>query len=375
MHKVIPVAVWSCVVLLAVSSEGTLGAGFGSRVTPPAPDGALALKLCDKYAAPWGRDGGRGTAVRPFRTAQWMASSLRPGETGCLRAGTYSPIAGRPYVLDVRTNGFRIRSFPRERARVVGIVVVRSTASSVALSDLDVEGDGTANTVKIYGRDITIEDDVITNHALGWSCMILGSNEGWGQAVRPIVRRNTFHDCGNPANDNKEHAIYAQSLVDGRIIGNVFWRTAAYAIQLYPNAQRTLVAHNVVDGGSPSARGGIVFGGDESYTSNDNLVAYNVISDAVVHGISSSWAGAIGTGNVARDNCLWRLGGGIGDSWGFTTSGNLVASPLFRDQARRAYRLGLTSRCLRVVGYDAAARLRFAPLGGTDDRPRTAYVH
>jgi hypothetical protein len=127
------------------------------------------------------------------------------------------------------------------------------------------------------------------------------------------------------------------------------------------------VAHNVIDGGNPSVRGGIVFGGDESHTSNDNVVVYNVIADAVANGISASWTGAVGTGNVARHNCLWRLGGTIVDSVGFTTSGNLVASPLFRNQARRDYRLGLTSRCFRVVGYDAAARLRFAPLGGTDD--------
>ena len=268
----------------------------------------------------------------------------------------------KPYVLDVKAGGFRLRSYPGERAHLVGIVVIRNIASSVVLSHLEIEGDGTANTVKIYAADVTVEDSVITNAARGWSCMILGSNEEWGQAVRTIVRRNTFHDCGSPANDNKDHAIYADALVDGRIVGNVFWRTSAYAIHLYPNAQRTLVAHNVLDGGAPSVRGGIVFGGDESYTSNDNVVVYNVIFDAVAHGISASWAGAVGTGNVARDNCIWRPGGGLGEAVGFTLGQNVVAEPRFRDLARRDYRLALTSRCLPVVDYDAAARLRFVPV-------------
>jgi nitrous oxidase accessory protein NosD len=281
---------------------------------------------------------------------------------GCLRSGTYAPNPGDPYVLDIHSGGFRLRAAPRERALLAGDVVIWNSAPSVSLSHLDIEGDGHGNTVKVYANDVTIEDSVITNRNRGRSCMILGSNAGWGEALRAVVRRNTFHDCGSPANGDLDHAIYAQAVEDGRIVGNVFWGSAAYAIQLYPNAQRTLVAHNVIDGSSPSVRGGIVFGGDDSFASNNNTVAFNVISDAVAHGLSASWRGAIGSGNVAKDNCLWRPGGGIGESRGFASSANVLASPLFRDADRHDYRLGSASRCLQVVGYDAAARLRLLPL-------------
>ena len=63
------------------------------------------------------------------------------------------------------------------------------------------------------------------------------------------MRGNRFHDCGDPANSNKDHASTPPTSLDGAIIDNVFYNSAGYTIQLYPNAQRTLVAHNVIDGG------------------------------------------------------------------------------------------------------------------------------
>ena len=138
----------------------------------------------------------------------------------------------------------------------------------LVLSRLEIEGAGGANSIKVYAHDVVVEDNVITNRGRGESCMILGSSSGDGQARRVIVRRNRFHDCGSSANENKDHGIYAQNVVGGRIIGNVFWNSAAYAIQLYPNAQGTLVAHNVIDGDDSSIRGGILFGGDSSHVSS-----------------------------------------------------------------------------------------------------------
>ena len=44
---------------------------------------------CDKVAAPSGSDSAAGTAASPYRTAQKLADSLAPGQTGCLRAGLY----------------------------------------------------------------------------------------------------------------------------------------------------------------------------------------------------------------------------------------------------------------------------------------------
>lgn len=331
-----------------VSPRSTLNASTAACPAPP-PDPSPDTS-CDKVASPVGSDTAAGTLSAPYRTAQQLADSLSTGQIGCLRAGSYS--TSSTYVLELDTGGYRIRSYPGERARLVGNINVRSSAAGVTLSHLDIEGTGGSNTLKIYSADVVVEDNDITNLGRGQSCMMLGSNSGYGQAARTIVRRNRFHDCGSAANDNKDHGIYAQNLADGQILQNVFWNSAAYAIQLYPNAQRTRVAYNVVDGDSPSVRGGILFGGDSSYASSDNVVEHNVLAYAVTYNITSTWGTAVGSANVARDNCVWAAGmSNVNTSkGGFTASANVTADPLFVDRPGRDYRIASTSPCAGVVG-------------------------
>jgi hypothetical protein len=352
-------AILAALTSLTVATVAGSSSGIGAELIGAHRSGVV----CTRYAAPWGRDGNRGTEARPFRTAQRLARSLRAGQTGCLRAGVYDD-AEDGYVLRIDRGGapsasITIRSYPGERAKLVGIIQVRNSAAGVTLSHLGIEGTGGANTVKIYAPDVVVEDSDITNVARGESCMILGSNSGGGQAARVIVRRNRFHDCGAAANLNHDHGIYAQNVVDGQIVGNVFWNSAAYAIQFYPNAQRTRFAHNVVEGDTPSIRGGVIFGGSSTYASSNNVVENNVIAYAKTYNVTSSWSGAVGSGNIARNNCVWAgsLGNVNTSKGGFTATANTIADPLFLDRVKRDYRLGPTSVCLAVVGFDAVAAL------------------
>ena len=316
---------------------------------------------CSKFAAPSGSDSAAGTEAAPYRTAQRLADSLSAGQTGCLRGGSYT--SSGSYVLSPAHGGkpgepIVIRSYPGERARLVGITNLHDGVDNVALADLTFEGTGSSNTIKIYAADTTIEGSEITNAWRGLSCMMLGSNSGAGQALRTTVRGNVFHACGAPANGNKDHGIYAANALEGEIVDNVFYDSAAYAIQLYPNARRTRFAHNVVDGGSPSVRGGVIVSGDGSYASSENVIEHNVIAYAATYNVLSSWGGAIGGGNVARENCLWdgKLGNLLNGA-GLTATGNLTADPGFLDRSGRNYRLGSASPCLAKVGYDTAAKV------------------
>jgi Right handed beta helix region len=329
-------------------------AGFSLLGTSPA-EGATT---CSRYASPSGSDTAAGTLTAPYKTAQKLATSLQAGETGCLRQGTYTKTG--TYVFSMAHGGtasapITITSYPGEKATIQGIVQIPNGDNYVTLSGMNFEGTGTMNSIEIYATGIHIEDNDITNNWHGLSCMMLGSNSA-GQALQPVISGNVFHDCGLPANGNKDHGIYAANVNEGQIVNNLFYDSAAYAIQLYPNAQKTTFAHNVIDGRSPSVRGGLVFGGDENYASAGNVVEMNVIAFAATYDVSSVWAGAVGAGNVARNNCLYGGGQGeLSNGGGLTSDGNLTANPQFQNAAEDNFRLAAGSPCLEKVGYDTVA--------------------
>ena len=116
----------------------------------------------------------------------------------------------------------------------------------------------------------------------------------------------------------------------------------------------------MIDGGSPSVTGGVIFGGDSGDASSGNIVEHNVIGDSTRYNIESWWGGAVGSGNVARSNCVF--GGGMGDigaTNGFAPQSNLVADPLF--VSRAGTRLPSSRRqpvpCGRRIRHGRAPRL------------------
>jgi len=328
---------------------------------------AAAQEACSRYADRTGSDAATGSSASPFRTAQRLVDSLAPGETGCLRAGLYDEqvngIAVRFNRAGTSTAPIRLRSLPGERATVRGALYVPKGSPNVAISDLEVDGRPLPGqqqqlSVQIMASDTVFERNHITNERLT-SCMLLGSNSGWGQAVRTVVRENVFRDCGNPLNGHFDHSIYAENVVDGRIVDNVFVRSSGWAIHLYPNAQRTLVAHNVIDGNGR----GLIFAGEGALASSNNVVEQNIISNSTIeYNIQAWWGGTVGSGNVARANCLFngRLGN-IGSTTGFTATGNIAADPQYVDRLAGDLRLRPDSPCLAVVGYDTAAKLAGGP--------------
>jgi len=348
---------------LLVASLASLAAGLAGGMTSTAAAGVT----CDRYASPFGSDSGAGSETVPYRTPQQLANSLAPGQTGCLVSGTYSQEVTGPYVLRIARGGapgapITIRSVPGQRATLRGIVYVVEGADFVTLSNLDIDGrrptpDETVS-VQVMGEDTIIEDSTITNQAQA-ICMVLGS-PGWGEAKRTVVRRNTFHDCGGRDN-YLEHSVYVEWTVGVLVTDNLFLRSGAYAVHLYPYAQQTTISHNVmVDNG-----GGVIFAGESGAASSDNLVTQNIITGSFGRpGIHSGWGGTVGTGNLAKDNCLFNnpktnvdVSGG-----GFSARDNVIASPGYRDPAAGDYRLSQAGPCLGLVGYDTVAKLLGDPV-------------
>jgi len=191
---------------------------------------------CDHVAAPSDRN-----------AVQRLVDALSPGETGCLRSGTYRQGSIRFHHGGRAGAPIRLTSYPGERARVVaGFLYVPHGDDHVIVSDLDIDGNASNEvTVQVMAADTILERVGVTNDRRS-SCMILGSNSGFGQAERTIVRDSRFHDCGDPADGDQDHAIYLENVDGAQVLDNVFWKTAAWAIHLYPHARNTTVAHAAV---------------------------------------------------------------------------------------------------------------------------------
>ncbi len=354
-----------CVVTLTSLAMGTVVSGYAATETG-----------CDRVAAPAGSDSNPGTEALPFKTAQHLVNSLVSGQTGCLRSGTYSEnvkisvggSAGSPVTL---------RSYPGERARLIGRLWIAEGANYVTISQLDLDGTNATNlpspTVNANDTEFT-DNDVTNNHTS--ICFNLGS--GWGRADRTSVERNRIHDCGRLPSTNYDHGIYV-ALSRGSVIrNNLIYDNADRGIQLYPNAQETTIQNNVIDDNGV----GIIFSGDDGVASNDNLVEYNIITNSNVRYNIESWypdGNPIGTGNTVSKNCIdggtrdYGNGGIQEPQEGFTATDNLNVNPLFVDRAAKNFHLQSSSPCLPLTG-DIAAQLDGnytapAPDPGTEPAP------
>jgi parallel beta-helix repeat protein len=335
----------------AAAGALTVGVLLIASISFGGGSGAGAALPCDKFASPLGLDAQPGTELLPFRTAQKLADSLAPGETGCLKAGTYGNLAvrhggssGRPVT---------VQSFPGQRAIVVGRVSVASGADFVTIADLDLVGLNAFNLASpsIDASHVTLQGNDITN-AHTADCVFVGS---WEHTVTGVaITGNRIHNCGRLPSINRHQAISVWNATDTEVSGNVVYDNADRGIQLYPNAQRTHVAENTVDGNGE----GVMISGTGGFASSDNVIERNVITNSKIRdNVESYWpeGNPVGQGNVVRDNCV---SGGVRDNGdggiaklldGVTVSGNLVADPGYVNRAGKDFRLQSTSQCLAIL--------------------------
>lgn len=316
--------------------------------------------------------------MHPGHGLQRFIDSLRPGDKGCLPPGAY-----RARKLTFSRSGLpqapiTLRSTdPAHPATIDGVVWVRDEANYVVLEDLVIVGNSGVLPATIIDGDNTVWNRIdVSNPASrgeqGGICFSLGQTDTWGYAGNTIIENSRIHDCGSTTNMN--HGIYVQATTGRTIIrNNWIFRNGDRGIQLYPAAQNVLISHNVVyDNGS-----GILFSGDENYTSHDVTVSDNVISDSTTRWNVESWypnGGAIGRDNVVAHNCVWataddpfyRTNGGIAPPSGFAAAGNVVQRPQFEAAASGDLRLKTRSGCR---GYGTTSP---SPPGPRSERARNA---
>lgn len=309
---------------------------------------APAAVSCDRVAAPSGSDSAAGTEQAPLRSAQALVTSLASGQTGCLRGGTYSQDQ-----VKIATPGVTLASFPGERAKLVGRLWIAQGANRVTVEGLALDGRNPKNlpSPTVNASDSVFRGNDVTNGRTA-ICFNLG-HPSYGRADRTTIVSNRIHDCGARPVTNHHHGIYVALANDTIIRGNVIYDNADRGIQLYPSSQGARITNNVIDGNGE----GIIFGGNSSSASSNNLVENNVITNSTVrYNVESSWDGPVGRGNVVRNNCIR---GGVRDSGnggiqsprvGFTATGNLLTDPGYANRAAGDFTLSAGSACANILG-------------------------
>ncbi len=343
-----------------------------------------ATPSCDLYASPSGSDAASGTLAQPLGTVQRLANSLGPGEVGCLRDGVYpgSGAPGDPFrELKITRPGITLTSAPGERATITARLWVARGADGVTISELHLDGANSRDlpSPTINAEDAVFRHDEVTNDHTS-ICFAIGGPV-WGRARNTLIEANRIHACGQLPATNTEHGIYLSAADDTVIRGNWIYDNADRGIQLYPDAQGTVISGNVIDGNGE----GVIFSGDERVASSGARVSGNVIADSRIRrNVESFYPGGtpIGTDNLVRSNCIHGApgsyyggpdGSGVDSPQvGFTASGNVNRAPQFVDAAADDFRLVAGSACAAVLDPSPDNRL---PGPGTEQplsEPATA---
>ena len=303
-----------------------------------------AVAGCAKVASPDGNDSAPGTAGRPYATAQRLVDALTPGETGCLRAGTYRED------VTLATRGTGLTSYPGGQATLVGRL--RVTADRVTVERLTLDGRNARDlpSPTINADDVVFRRDDVSSRDSG-ICFILGSLT---KVRHPVIKGNRIHNCGQPGGI-PDHGIYMQDVRGARIVRNTIYDNAERGIKIGPDSQKALIRRNVIDG-NPI---GLNFSGDDSGASSGNVVTRNVISNSTAYwNVQSYWPGPVGSGNVVSHNCVhggnpdsdYNENGGISGGPGFSAVGNLIATPDYVNRNAKNFRLRRDSECRGVYG-------------------------
>lgn len=315
---------------------------------------ASRASTCTKYAAPNGRNSNRGSALRPYRTVQYLVNSLRRGQVGCLKRGTY--------VGDVSfyRGGVTLRSVAAARARIRGYLRITDAANHVTVSRIAIDGHNAGPiTVHVYGDYAVLTRLEVTNrHKLNGtyrgSCILLGQITM--PTFHPLISRSRIHACGG-GNGGHDHGIYAEFSRGAVIRDNYIYDNPGYGISMYPDARNTLIAHNVIDGNGRENRGNLTFSGEEaggeyprSFASSYNRVQWNIITNARArYNVESFFPAQQPVGNVVEHNCVWRAPlGSYGYTGGYARRHNLALNPLFVDRAAADFTLRNASPCARM---------------------------
>ena len=222
----------------------------------------------------------------------------------------------------------------------MGRVQVADEANHVVIQGLNLDGRNGDNlpSPSVYGDGIVFRDNDVTN---GHTNDLLHPRE---RRVRPRARHR---DRAQPHPQLRRRCLRRTTTTgstseasDGaRITDNWIYDNADRGVQLFPDAQGTYVARNVIDGNGQ----GVIF----SRTSANNVVENNIITNPALRYNIEDFE-LSGGGNVARRNCLWserHKGGGLQTGLAVPVLDSVVTDPSYVNRAAKDFRVKPGSPC------------------------------
>ncbi len=330
-----------------------------AELSPPAPPSLLTagdsaeIAGCDRFASSSGSDRGpgRGGLRHPYRSVPRLLHSLRGGQTGCLEPGVYS----HEGVARMTRRGTVLRGAGPGSTQIRSPIWIMPGATGAHLLDVSLTSRNREypEPLKVQADRVRIASNRITG-SFNTICVLIGSQR---MTHGVTIEGNRISHCGR--HGKLDHLIYVQDAVGTTIRWNLLTdNPGGWAVHLYPNADDTLVEHNVID----RNRGGVIFAGDDGDTSDRNVIRDNAITYSSPRwNIESSWSdGPTGRDNLAYSNCLFsRAAGGpagIGEADGFAAGDNLVLSESpYVDRESGDYAFLPESPCRLLVGDVAQA--------------------
>lgn len=279
----------------------------------------------------------------PDEPADVFVDRLDRGQVGCFREGIHEATG----VIGLAEPEVTLTSYPSERATLAGRLVINRKADRATIENLDLDGSSaSAPSPTVNADDAVFRGNDVTNRHTK-ICFVLG-DDSYGRADRTLIENNRIHNCGRLPATNHDHGIYVAHASGTVIRDNLIYDNADRGVQLYPNADDSLVTGNVIDGNGE----GLIISGSDDRESENNLIEHNLVTNSTIrYNVESHWPGSVGNGNIVRENCVFGGARDDGDgaietpAEGFEAYDNLIADPLYVDPDAGDYALEEDSPC------------------------------
>jgi Right handed beta helix region len=245
---------------------------------------------CDLVASPSGSDStGDGTLANPYQTVVKLDEALAPGQTGCLRGGSYGSISTLHRLANNGTPSggqITITAYPGESPTVVGWVDIEGSYTTI--SDLKIDGSNnfyqmapgsSCPSPVSQSLDLAGAGDVFEHNDYYQSVASLrGNGLGvgfWGDSDNTVIRYNRIHDVGSCT--QHDHIIYLASGNNVQIYDNWLYNDHnGFGVSVYPHPTNARISANVMY----NVGVGVAFGDNGTSTVSGNKAWNNVVADS-----------------------------------------------------------------------------------------------